>query len=122
MHNETEADQRVMATAFWENLQVLRESVNVICDMSQMMIAYYKKRSRERYGRDNPKPVAPTRDTLRALSTSRKYSTPPSQCTLGQPDNHETPTSASVLDFLHNATPLCAITVEKGFTAPPPPQ
>lgn len=54
MHDATEADRRVMTTAFRDNPQVLRESLNVMHDMSQTMTTYYRGKSRERYSRDNP--------------------------------------------------------------------
>lgn len=44
MHKEAEADRRMVATAFDNNLQILKTFLDVMHDMSGTMMAYYTER------------------------------------------------------------------------------
>lgn len=44
IHDEDKADWRVMTMACCDNLQILKESLNVMHDMSQMMTTYYREK------------------------------------------------------------------------------
>lgn len=54
MHYEAKEDQRViMAMAFYDNLQVLKELFSIMRDMSQTMMVCYRKKTRDKYGSRN---------------------------------------------------------------------
>lgn len=60
-----------MAWAFHENLQVLKKSFSVMCNMSQMMIAHYWEKTRDRDGSQSRSSTLPTRPACTALCTLR---------------------------------------------------